>query len=402
MNDSQTTWRIAKLAVLVLALVSATGLPAARGQLLEGEFGDIDLGRPLVEPKRFPTLKELRAAVRQSEIRSVFMFKLYGDTNNHYLPVWSADGLRLAFQRSNVQERSSKLLAYPWLSQAQPLNLSDQESAYDYMFRWGQNSAGGYAFVRIDSETAGVHVLFSAGEEAPAPKTSGGGRHASPSLYQRTDGIWRLAYERDGQLMHEAFRGDGAVEAPLPLGRGAAPRWSSDGYRLLFARGRGNQLGAYDIAVLNLKTEKESLISNSPVVRSPTWSPGEDLAAYYAKEAGDNKPWRIEVASIAGSGKPRVVASDVVVNANFETEGPSWEPSGRRIWYFSHRRRQQAYYPLVAADVAGGEELVVDYPSRVTTPNDLAVNPMTEVPEMVFVAHQDLPQDVFVLFLNHY
>jgi hypothetical protein len=56
----------------------------------------------------------------------------------------------------------------------------------------------------------------------------------------------------------------------------------------------------------------------------------------------------------------------------------------------------------VAADRESGESLVANYPRRCTTPNDLAVNPSTTIPEMAFVAVDGSTQDLFVLFLNHY
>jgi hypothetical protein len=64
--------------------------------------------------------------------------------------------------------------------------------------------------------------------------------------------------------------------------------------------------------------------------------------------------------------------------------------------------RKQAYYPLLAADVTTGKIDVIDYPNRCTTPYDLAVNPVTEVPEVAFMAHDGLPQDLFIVFMNHY
>ncbi|MCA9222093.1 MAG: hypothetical protein KDA71_17310, partial [Planctomycetales bacterium] len=80
----------------------------------------------------------------------------------------------------------------------------------------------------------------------------------------------------------------------------------------------------------------------------------------------------------------------------------SWEPSGRRVWFFSNQHRQQAYYPLAAASVDGGSVITVDYPRRCTSPNDLAANPATRIPEFAFVGHQGLSQDVYVVLLNHY
>ena len=57
-------------------------------------------------------------------------------------------------------------------------------------------------------------------------KTEGAVEHVLPDLYARTDGIWRLAYSRGGQLVHQAFDADGPVQEPLSLGRGTAPSYN--------------------------------------------------------------------------------------------------------------------------------------------------------------------------------
>jgi hypothetical protein len=171
---------------------------------------------------------------------------------------------------------------------------------------------------------------------------------------------------------------------------------------LLLARARGSgKLGAFDI-VRRVLPDKETQLSTSAVVRSPAWSPDDRFAAFFAKDAGDNKPWRIEVAALAGAASTRAVAHNVVVNSSFESDEPAWEPSSRRVWCFSDRDRQQTYYPLVAVDIASGQQQRIDYPHRCTNPGDLAINPRTAVPELAFVAHDGLPKDVYVLFLNHY
>jgi hypothetical protein len=377
--------------------------PARAQALLPGEFADIDLGRTLLEPNRFPTVKELREAVREPQIRSVAMLKLHADGNNHYLPAWSHDGTRLAFQRSNLQQRASKILLFPTLSQPKASVLDESSTAYDYMFRWGQSSPAGYAFTRIDSDSGSAQLWFSADGGPPVLKTKASGRHTMPALYERTDGIWRMAYEKDGQVMLEAWRGDQVIDEPTPLCRGTSPRWSSDGGLLLLSRARGGgKVGVFDIVLWNLRDNQETQLSTSEVVRGPAWSPDERFAAFFAKDAGDNKPWRIEVAALSGQAKPRVLVQDVVVNPNFDSDEPTWEPSGRRVWCFSHRQRKQAYYPLVAVEAEGGRETVVDYPQRCTNPGDLAINPKTIVPELTFVGHDGLPQDLYVLFLNHY
>ena len=392
------------MSVAWLWLLLAPCAPAQ--ELLKGEFGDIDLGRQLLEPARFPTVKQLRRAAQNPSIETVLMIKLYGDQNNHHLPIWSQDGQRLAFQRSKVQASSSKILLFDAMSRPAPILLSGGPDEYDYMFRWGVNSPGGYAFSRIKADEQNTHVYFSADGTKPLPKTSGPGQNQYPTLYERTDGIWRLVYERGGRLIHEAFNADDRIEAPFELAAGTSPRWSRDGYRLLFLRerARSTRLAAMDVVVRNLRTEIDVLLQTPRVglIRSPVWSPDEQSVAFYMQEPGDSQPWNIQVCSVSPEATARTIAADVIVNPDFKSEGPSWEPSGRRIWYFSQRHRQQAYYPLAAAAVGSEENIVVQYPRRCTTPGDVAVNPVTQVPEIAFVGHDGLPRDLFIVFLNHY
>lgn len=385
-------------------MIALPPAPALGQALLEGEFGDIDLGRPLVEPARFPTVQELREAARQPEIRFVLMLRLARDANNHHLPVWSQHGDRLAFQRSKVGENSSTIFQFASLTQPEPTPLSEDPSAYDYLFRWGVNSRSSYVFARLDPDQQGASVFFSRDGQQHERKTAPHGQAFYPSVYERTDGIHRLAYEQEGQIKHEAWNGDQQVQPPLAVARGTSPRWSRDGYRLLMARERSGRVADYQVSVWNLRTEQELLLpaAQTGALRSPEWSPDEQYAAWYAQEAGNNSPWKIQVSPLVENAAPRTVADDVVVNPNFKSQGPSWEPGGQRVWFFSHQRRDQAYYPLVAADRESGQSLVVHYPRRCTTPNDLAVNPATAIPEMAFVAVDGLTQDLFVLFLNHY
>ena len=411
--------------VLWASLAAVPGWPA---ELLNGEFGDIDLGRPLVERDRFPTIKELRLSVGKPEISTVLMFKLFHGNGEHHLPVFSGDGLRVAFQRSDTQagssagssgKGSSKLLLFLSLDQAEPILLSKEPDVYDYMFRWAINGPGSYAFVRLVAGKADTDVYFGQGNPAATlrRKTPGNGRYLFPAVYGRTDGIWRMVYEEEGRLMHQAWNDEGPVDRPTELTRGSSPRWSRDGYRLLIARQRPGRTGVptYDMVVRNLRTETEVLLPSGlsdkkGLVRSPAWSPDETAAAFFIREGSEGSPWRIRVCTVPASSKDhgdsqgRTVGNDVVVNQSFQSEGPAWEPSSGRVWFFSHKHQRQAYYPLVAADVRSGATAVVDYPSRCTTPNDLAINPAGLVPEIALVAHDALSssRDLFVVFLNHY
>lgn len=394
------------LVVVVACLVPLIAGRSEGVELLDGEFGAIDLGRPLIEPDHFPTLRELRAAVRKKEMSAVLLLKLSAHSSNHHLPVWSRDGQRLALQRGERHSNSSKLLFFSSLSQAEPTLLSTESDTYDYMFRWGMNSQSSFAFSRIEGSTGATQVYYSLDGLKWQARTQGNARCRFPSLYQRTDGIWRLAYERDGELVQEAWNDQGPIEAPVELGRGSSPLWARDGARLLIVRERssGRQLGAVELVVRNLKTGADAVIPTAPgdTLRNPAWSPDEHQVAFYARASGDNQPWQIQVSRVEAGARPRALGNQVVVNLDFETEGPAWQPDGKRVWFFSDANRKQAYYPVVAADLETGVLTVVDYSNRCTTPNDLAVNPATAIPEMALVARDGLTQDLFVLLLNHY
>lgn len=394
-------------AVVAAVLLGAAVAPAA--ELLDGEFGDIELGRRLIEPQRLPTIGELRRAVRQSEIRTVLMFAMSDGSDGHescHLPIFSGDGRRLVFQRGDVRSESSKLLLFGSLDQARPKLLTDQPGTYDYMFRWAVNSPDSYAFARIHVGRQATQVYVSTGGKPPQKRTSGQSRHVLPALYGRTDGIWRLVYEAQGTVMHQAWDAHGPIEEDRKLAAGTTPRWSRDGSRLLLAYQRfgGDGGPGHEMVLRDLRTEQDRVLpaGEAGEVRSPCFSPQESHAAFYVRPGGRGKPWRIRVCPLLQEGPDRTLGQDVVVNADFNWEGPAWQADGRRIWFFSNRHQRQAYHPLVAADVRSGETVLVDYPQRCTTPNDLAINPATAVPEMAFVAHEGQPQELFVVFLNHY
>jgi len=386
---------------VLLALVATN--PAAGQTLLRGEFGDIEFGRELIGTERLPTIQELRSQLADEQVRSVLMFKLFGDGKNHHVPVWSPGGRRLSLQRSLEDAGSSQLLLFEDLSQASPRLLTNEANVYDYMFRWGLNSESAFVFARIGVGPQTTQIFFSDDGQTLEPRTDAGRRYALPSLYVRNDGVRWMVYEDGDELVHQAW--DERQNDRRSLGEGSSPRFNRDGTRILVTRrdDRSGRLGAREVRVLDLRKNSVTVLLSpgAGFVRSPTWSPDERLAAFYHRDAGDFSPWRIEVRPTSG-GNGRRLLDGVVVNPDYISEGPSWEPSGRRVWCFSHGHREQEYYPLVAGDVATGDELLVDYPKRVTTPQDLAVNPVTEVPEIAMVAHDGLPRDLFVVFCNHY
>lgn len=385
-------------------LIVCCAAGSARSQdLLPGEFGNINLGRVLLEPTRFPTIRELRAAVRKDQITAVVMLKLFTDGNNNYLPIWSHDGQQLAFQQTNLKTRSSRLLVYQSLALAMPDSLPGPEGSRDVMFRWGINAPGSFVFSRMASAGGDRKVYFSPGGNEVQQRSTAAGMAVFPSLYRRTDGIWRLVYVAQDQIWHEAWNDDGPADALRSLALGSAPRWGSDGQRFVFVQ-PASGAGQRQVALFHLRTNEIVPLPTpqAAAVRSPTWSPDEKRIAFYFRTAGEGQPWQIYVCSLPPDLQGTTLASDVVVNPDFDSEGPCWEPSGERIWCFSNAHRRQAYYPLVAIPAAGGQPSVIDYPARCTTPTDLAINPVTAVPELAIAAHEGLPLDLYILFLNHY
>ena len=389
---------------IAFCLLMLTANQAVAPVLLDGEFGDIDLGREMLQPDSFPTVTELRAAVGEPQVKSVLMLKLFDDGQHHYhLPVWSQEGKRLAVQRSKVGQNVSKILLYERMSQSEPKLLSDATNVYEYMFRWGINSSSSFVFSRIDVSRNATQICYSPDGIDIQVRTPGEGQYFFPTLYERTDGIRWLAYEHEANLMQQAW--DDTEQMEQALGRGTSPRWSRDGRRLLMARQKSQSgVATYEVAIRELKQQTETILpgSGSGVVRSPVWSPDESRVTFYRRGPREGEPWQIVVGDSDGRTPVRTLLEDVVVNPNYRSEGPSWEPSGKRIWSFSHAHRQQEYYPLVAASVDSAEIIVVEYPRKCTNSNDVAVNPVTEVPELAFVAREALTQGLFVVFMNHY
>jgi hypothetical protein len=379
------------------------GSSNASQTLLEGEFGDIELGRELIGASRFPTIGELREAVRDPQIRSVLMLRLCGDEEHHYhVPVWSPDGERLALQHSKPGTNVSRLLQFMTLSQAEPQRVSQEADGYEYMFRWGVNSESGFVFARIQASGGATQICYGKDGAMVEIRTPRSGQYFHPSLYERTDGIRWLAFEHNGEVHQQAWDDDSQEEQTVA--RGSEPRWSSDGRRLLMTRRRGDgPTAGYDVVVHHLRNRTSTTISVAQgIVRSPAWAPDEQAVAFFVRGLQEGDPWEIQASRLDQDPVPRAVLADVVVNPDYKSEGPSWEPGGRRVWGFSHRHRQQEYYPFVAAEIGSGRTILVDYPRQCTNPNDLALNPRTEVPEIAFVGQDGSTRDVFIVLLNRY
>jgi len=385
----------------------------AVAQLVPGEFPDIQLGRELAGFERFPTVAELRAKAAMPARTAVLMLRLHHkEENQHHVPVWSPDGRRLAFQQStgaSAVASNSKVLLFPSLAMPKPLLLTDQPKAYDYMFRWGLGKPGCFVFSRLSPGSSGARVMFSAGYDAAGKgqveaKTGATVMHEFPTVYAQTDGVMRLAYEQKGSVMQTAWNAQRSSKA-VEIAAGGAPRWSRDGVRLLMLRGRSraDNVTAFDVVVRNLQSSQEQVVASpeTGTLRSPVFSPAENRIAYFARDPGNNNPWRIEFCNAAG-GPAATAAADVVVNKSFKSEGPAWSPDGEQLWFFSNQFQTQAYFPLRVFDCSNGAAASIDYPRVCAAPSDVAVNPVTKIPEIAFTAKNGQSRDLYILLLNHF
>ncbi len=403
-------------------------LLAARVQaqdLLPGEMR-VDFGRELVEPKEFPTLRELVERIGKPEQGPAIVFRFYGDQHNHYAPQWSHDGRALAVLRSDIEAHTSKIVMLPGLAADQPMVLYADSASYDHMFAWSSSGGRTFAFASTNepSEMENVHVAALAGEPRPQRVTSGPGVKSNPALW--TDGTEaQLFFSLAGKLQSRRIN----LEQPAPddrgqpLGDGTEAVWSPDGKWLAWTE--RIQLSAnqsnYALKIRDRARQLDQRLFGLPgmLVRSPAWSPDGGHLAFYARpvlstswrlyvapapagvgfQQGDEPPAGGEVAG-GGVGRAKLVAQDVRVEEHFQNFGPSWDPRGDRLWFFA-KADDQEYYPLHWATLDGGRRGQVGYPRRLTTGLDVAVNPDPKLRAIAFCAIEDLRQDVIVMILAH-
>ena len=99
--------------------------------------------------------------------------------------------------------------------------------------------------------------------------------------------------------------------------------------------------------------------------------------------------------------RPVLLVENVRVEEHFRNFGPSWDPTGDRLWYFGGAEEQE-YYPLRWASIDGSRHGIVHYPPRLTTGMDIAVNSRKDLRAIAFCAIENLSQDLIVLILNHH
>ena len=383
---------------------------------LAGEYTNIEFGRELINRDSFPTVGEFEELAERGDISLALMFRLVESEENVVNPSWSGDGKRLSFQKVDTKRNTSKIFVFDHMGMKEPTLLSDHREAYDYMFRWGVGSPSAFIFARLETGGGDVKLLGNFNTVEPlgavSPVSSkardlglNGRLYANPAIYVRTDKIARFAFDQAGKVLRAASKNPGTTSSVREVTAGQTPRWSRDGRRLLAIErdSTGSTTGRMVVANI-IDNEVKYFGEKSNHARSPSWSPDEQCVSCYVREAGGSSKWSIQVVPVepAANIGATMIDDDVIVNTDFTTLGPCWNPDASQLWYFSKQHRDAAYYPLIIKHIGSGKTTLVDYPKACTSPNDMVMNPISEVPEIVFMGHRDIAKDVFVLFLNHF
>jgi hypothetical protein len=270
-----------------------------------------------------------------------------------------------------------------------------------------------------------LHLASLVGQVQPKRVTSGPGVKSNPALW--TEGnLGRLFFSAAGKLESLALDLDRLAEAKAgpPVGQGTEASWSPDGHSVVWTE--RSQVSAtqsnFALKLRDVVNQTDTRLFALPgmMLRNPACSPdGRHIAFYarpllqpswrlyvipaprrlgFAERAGD--PAGGELPAATASNTATLVAQDVRVEEHFQNVGPSWDPRGDRLWFFS-RAEEQEYYPLRWTMLDGARRGEVGYPRKLTTGLDVAVNPNMNLRTIAFCAIENLSQDVIVLVLSH-
>ncbi len=417
---------VTRITCLLVSCLAIAFTNAAAQDLLPGEM-PVEFGRKMIEPDRFPTVRELIERLDKSEQSPALVFRFYEDRHNHYAPIWSPDGNALAVLRSDIEAHTSKIVILPSLDAEKPVVLYPEAASYDHMFAWSTSGGRAFAFASTNepSEQENLHLASLQGQPRPKRVTTGPGVKANPSLW--TEGAQgQLFFSHSGKLETLKVDIDRTSEDKRgpPLGDGTEANWSPDGHWLVWTE--RIQITAtqsnYSLKVRDLARQTDQRLVSLPgmMLRNPTWSPDGRTIAFYARPTLQPSwrlyivpaPSRLKIAPPGGDrdeadapggigpGQAMLVAQDVRVEEHFQNFGPSWDPRGNRLWFFG-RADEQEYYPLRWATIDGRRNGQVGYPRKLTTGLDLAMNPNPVLRAISFCAIEDLHQDVIVMILSH-
>ena len=279
-------------------------------------------------------------------------------------PVWSPNGKKLSFEANFHEERKKEIELYvgdPFTGQfhrVQPVSYGSITAGFGsvggggkvvHELSWAPNGISGFVY----SATSDVedYDLFLA---------SGASYGASNSpLAQHPGADGSAAWSPDGHhiVFTSARTGQGDLYLVEVQDTSAPPRrltrdpthselfasWAPDGTRLVYV---GHSETGDNLWMLpSLDGSPVQLTTWTRSQTRPTWSPADDLIAFYANH-DDETRFDLYVMDARAGATPRRVVRDVVLNA----AGPSWTPDGRHLVYTAND--DENYDPIGVVSVA--------------------------------------------------
>ncbi len=379
--------------MIVLALATIRG---ADGQLLPGEI-EIDLGDRLVYPSKSPTVAEIAKAVEADQPTAIIVLKLHQDKNNHYAPVWSSDGGSIAFLRSDLTVGTRKTVMQKLGGSA--ITLYNDRTSFEDLASWCSGPRNLLVF-DSNNEPAGRHNVHLTTLDGPPQRiTDDSGVVDFPAMHAGPRKNY-LVFRRDRELYRAVYEvGTVAAESIDSIGEGEEAYPSPNGK--LLAVVRRSELGntyRLDLREMMGSREKRLHTAEGAIIRNPRFSPDNRYIAFHSRRI-DQTDWAIWVVPANGSSPAKSLVSDIRAQEDFRHVGPSWGPKSQGLWYFAGANNQ-AHYALRFVDIQSGQSIDIDYPSNITSASDVAINPHSDRPLIIFAGHTKKPRDIFAMLLS--
>jgi len=260
------------------------------------------------------------------------------------VPVWSPDGMRIAFQSSEGDAMAIYVTNRDGTDLVQVVTYQDGLCC-DYVWSpdgtrlaFSDGASGAASIYVVDASGANLTKLTDdpVADEGPAWSPDG-----SQIVFRRYAGD-------SGDLYRVGSDGTGEIQLTTNPAGDAEPTWSPDGTRIAFRRGYEEGGNSYR-AIYTMTPDGSDLLDVSGGAgndEQPVWSPDGTRIAFVGDREGNAD---IYVVDADGSGLTRLTA------APEKDEWPSWSPDGTRVVFC--RRGDPDRLLIANADGSGEVQL---------------------------------------------